>query len=132
MRKIIGRYFSLWKAAGFLGLVIAMFFSYRFISAGPAADEVVEYSQEENERIGSGAETEFATSSEKTSHYNGKFRHTTRKRALSRNNYLRRSVQYLSVNSPVSGIFVSKGFRAYAWVYHRPSYYVHLFRYALF
>jgi len=84
MRNIIGKYFSLWKTVGFLGLVIAMFFSYQYISAGPAGDEVVEFSQEEYETISRGTETEFSTHSDKTSHYNSKFRHTVRKRALSR------------------------------------------------
>jgi len=133
MKNIGSKYSRLMKTLGFLGLFIALFFSYRFISAEPSSYDAIEFSQEEYTTLSGGTDTEFATHSESNTHYNSKFRHTVRKRGLSRNNnYLKRTVHFLSAKSNIRGGIIDGQFRGYAWLYHRPSYYVHLFRYALF
>ncbi|MBX2905019.1 MAG: hypothetical protein KF744_03215 [Taibaiella sp.] len=127
-RKHIG----LLKTFGFLGLFIAMFFSYRFMSVAANDGDVVEISVDGYETVSEANHSLFSTQSDNKTHFHSKFRHAVRKRGLSRTNYLKRTVHDLSSADQRTQQPVVRAFLGYAWLYHRPSYYVHLFRYALF
>lgn len=126
------KHIRLLKTFGFLGLFIALFFSYRFISAAANDGDVVEISVDGYESVSDATHSLFSTQSDSKSHYHSKFRHAVRKRGLSRTNYLKRTVHDLSSATHQHNQPVNQAFLGYAWLYHRPSYYVHLFRYALF
>ncbi len=132
MKKIDGKRFGLLKTIGFLGLLIAMFFSYRFVSAGTAAGEVVQFSIEGGEVVANAEGHTFSNFVDANTHYHGKFRHTTRKRALYRTDYVKKSVHFSFSETGLPPLLASAGMLGYRQVYHRPSYYIHLFRYALF
>lgn len=132
MKNAVGKHIRLWKTLGFLGLFIALFFSYRLVTAGTSAGEVVEISVDGYETITNGTQENFAAQSDNTPHYQSRFRHTVRKRGLSRTNYLKRTVQSLSFEGELQKPVAGNAFLVYTWLYIRPSYYIHLFRYALF
>ena len=132
MKIIDGKRFSFWKTAGFLGLLIAMFFSYHLVSAGSAAGEVVEFSIQGNEVVSSADSHTHSDSVDVKTHCNGKFRYTTRKRALYRTDYVKKTVHFSFSENSAPPLVAAAGILGYRQVYHRPSYYIHLFRYALF
>lgn len=133
MRINMGKkHISLLKTFGFLGLFIALFFSYHFISAAANDGDVVEISVDGYETVSEANHSLFSTQSDNKSHYHSKFRLSVRKRGLSRSNYLKRTVHDLSSAEMRQQQPVVRAFLGYAWLFHRPSYYIHLFRYALF
>lgn len=123
---------SAWKPVGFLLLLLCLLASYRFVSSPAATMGCVVALTEDGQEVMSAGGSSIAEDTDHTQHFLAKYRHAHRKRGISRNNYLKRVLHPVEGYVHAAPAFVSVVFSGYRWLYVRPSYYNHLFRYALF